>query len=46
MIRKGSYPAEKHTIHTKDGYMLSLYRIPRMDVTQKNHKVILLMHGE
>lgn len=45
IIRSGKLPAQKHTVETKDGYILSLYRIPKMDEKQENRKVVLLMHG-
>lgn len=45
LIRDEHYPVEKHTVHTSDGYILSLHRIPRLDVKPENGKVILLLHG-
>lgn len=42
MIRHEQYPAERHEVVTKDGYILSLYRIPKRT---RNNKVMLLMHG-
>lgn len=45
MIQAESYPAEKHTLFTKDGYILSIYRIPNMNAPKFNRKVILFMHG-
>lgn len=45
MIREENYPVEKHTVHTKDGYILSVHRIPRMDIKPEKRKVILLLHG-
>lgn len=45
MIQTERYPAEKHTLQTKDGYILTVYRIPNMNIQRTNRKVILLMHG-
>lgn len=47
MIGDQEYPSEKHTIQTDDGYILSVYRIPKIGQghNQSNRKVILLMHG-
>lgn len=46
MIGDQEYPSEKHTIQTNDGYILSLYRIPKFGNHRGNRKVILLMHGK
>lgn len=46
MIGDQDYPSEKHTIQTNDGYILSLYRIPKFGYHRNNRKVILLMHGK
>jgi len=40
MIRKAGYPVETHTVQTEDGYLLTLYRIPR-----QNGAPVLLQHG-
>lgn len=45
MIRREDYPCEKHTVQTKDGYKLTLHRIPHKNAKQSNQKIILLMHG-
>lgn len=45
MIEAERYPAEKHTLYTKDGYILNIYRIPNMNSPRYNRKVILFMHG-
>lgn len=45
MIQTEKYPAEKHNLQTKDGYILSIYRIPNFNQSRMNKKVILLMHG-
>lgn len=45
MIETERCPAEKHTIQTKDGYMLTIYRLPQMNAQRTNRKVILFMHG-
>ncbi|XP_071571688.1 lysosomal acid lipase/cholesteryl ester hydrolase [Temnothorax nylanderi] len=41
MIRKAGYPAEAHVIQTKDGYLLTLHRIPG----DKDQPPVLLQHG-
>lgn len=46
MIYSERYPAEKHTVYTKDGYILTVYRIPSLKKPSNNPKVILFMHGE
>lgn len=47
MIRREDYPCEKHTVRTKDGYILTLHRIPPQNTTKQNdQKVMLLMHGK
>lgn len=46
MINSERYPAEKHTVYTKDGYILTVYRIPSLKKPSNNPKVILFMHGE
>lgn len=46
LIRAEHYPAEKHTVKTEDGYILTLHRIPKIDDDRRNRKVVLLMHGE
>lgn len=45
MIHDQHYPAEKHILKTSDGYMLTVYRIPNMNMQRSNSKVVLLMHG-
>ncbi|XP_055300714.1 lipase 1-like [Sitodiplosis mosellana] len=45
MIQAERYPAEKHTLFTKDGYILTVYRIPNMSASKYNRKVVLFMHG-
>jgi len=40
MIRRAGYPAEAHIIETKDGYLLTLHRIPG-----KGQRPVLLQHG-
>ena len=40
MIRKAGYPVETHIVQTEDGYLLTLYRIPR-----QNGAPVLLQHG-
>lgn len=41
MIRQAGYPAEAHVIETKDGYLLTLHRIPG----DKGQRPVLLQHG-
>lgn len=41
MIRQAGYPAEAHVIETKDGYLLTLHRIPG----KKGERPVLLQHG-
>lgn len=43
MIEHEHYPAERHMVQTQDGYILGVYRIPR--VQKPSRKVMLLMHG-
>lgn len=45
MIQHEHYPAERHFVQTKDGYILGLYRIPKTNVQQGKRKTLLLMHG-
>ncbi|XP_055308819.1 lipase 1-like, partial [Sitodiplosis mosellana] len=40
MLRQENYQAEKHAVKTKDGYILTMHRIPN-----PNRPPILLMHG-
>ncbi|XP_053961534.1 lipase 3-like isoform X2 [Anastrepha ludens] len=40
MARKYNYPVEEHTVHTADGYVLQLHRLP-----QPQGKPVFLMHG-
>lgn len=44
MINSELYPAERHTVTTEDGYILTVYRIPSLK--KPSNKVMLLMHGE
>lgn len=41
MIKKAGYPAEAHIALTKDGYLLTLHRIPG----NNNSLPVLLQHG-
>lgn len=41
MIRKAGYPAEAHIVQTKDGYLLTLHRIPG----DKSQPPVFLQHG-
>lgn len=44
-VRQKNYPCEKHNVQTKDGYILTLHRIPPPNAKENNEKIILLMHG-
>lgn len=44
-IQKEGYPAERHFVETKDGYILGLHRIPNRRGSPPKRKVMLLMHG-
>lgn len=46
MVHQQNYPVERHTVQTKDGYMLTMYRMPNMNEQRDNRKVIILMHGK
>lgn len=46
MVHQQNYPIERHIVQTKDGYMLTMYRLPNMNEQRDNRKVILLMHGK
>lgn len=46
MVHQQNYPVERHTVQTKDGYLLTMYRMPNMNEQRDNRKVILLMHGK
>ncbi|KYQ56662.1 Lipase 3 [Trachymyrmex zeteki] len=45
MIRKAGFPAEIHVVQTEDGYLLTLYRIPRKNDARKNGSPVLLQHA-
>ena len=46
MIRYFGYPAEEHHVTTKDGYILSLQRIPRgKKGVPPNGGVVFMQHG-
>ncbi|XP_045465370.1 lipase 1-like isoform X2 [Harmonia axyridis] len=46
MLEKHGYPVEIHEISTKDGYLLTLFRVPHgKNDTEVNPKPILMMHG-
>ena len=45
-IMKYGYPGEMHEIQTKDGYILTLHRIPHNGTNfNANRPVVLLQHG-
>lgn len=46
LIRQENYPVEKHTLETKDGYILTMHRIPNKNGKRQNRQPILFMHGE
>ena len=37
MIKSYGYPCETHSVTTRDGYILTLHRIPSRDLGQKKH---------
>lgn len=44
-IRAAGYPVEIHTVHTVDGYILNMLRIPYSEATiDKPRKPVFLMH--
>ncbi|XP_014766271.2 lipase 3 [Drosophila ananassae] len=47
IIKNYYYPTENHTVRTKDGYMLDVFRIPysHQCLDRKVKKVVFLMHG-
>ncbi|KAK9891682.1 hypothetical protein WA026_015650 [Henosepilachna vigintioctopunctata] len=46
IITKYGYPVEEHFVHTKDGYILRMHRIPATKPGIKsNNRVVFLMHG-
>ena len=49
LIRKNGYPVEKHKVTTKDGYILTLHRIPYGKKSPAKEGVtrpaLLLQHG-
>ncbi|XP_017102668.2 lipase 3-like [Drosophila bipectinata] len=47
IIKSYHYPIENHTVRTKDGYMLEVFRIPDSHECheRKAKKVVFLMHG-
>lgn len=44
IISKG-YPCESHKVTTKDGYILTIFRIPHGRKTTKSGRPVLLQHG-
>ncbi|XP_053959851.1 lipase 3-like [Anastrepha ludens] len=46
-IAHHNYPVEEHLVHTSDGYLLNIYRIPApvQSLPIKRNKVVLLQHG-
>ncbi|GLV35384.1 uncharacterized protein CBL_01466 [Carabus blaptoides fortunei] len=47
LVTKYGYPIESHIVETKDGYLLTVHRIPhgKNNADQKNKPVVFLMHG-
>ncbi|XP_072936733.1 lipase 3-like [Epargyreus clarus] len=47
LIEAEGYPAEKHHVVTKDGYILEMHRIPfgKSSPNSRNRPVVFLMHG-
>lgn len=48
IIKSHGYPVEVHNVNTKDGYVLSLYRMPgspKSATTLKNRIPVLMLHG-
>ncbi|XP_054738906.1 lipase 3 [Anastrepha obliqua] len=46
IITSNQYACERHTVHTADGYELTLHRIPSKNYTQRHyHRPLILMHG-
>ncbi|XP_050514295.1 lipase 3-like isoform X2 [Diabrotica virgifera virgifera] len=45
LVGKEGYAVESHHVTTEDGYILTLYRIPRGKSDQAPSKVVLLQHG-
>ncbi|XP_066249785.1 lipase 3-like isoform X1 [Euwallacea similis] len=45
LIQKHGYPVETHTYETKDGYVLTAFRIPHGTTSIKSKEVALLTHG-
>ncbi|XP_067620489.1 lipase 3-like isoform X1 [Eurosta solidaginis] len=48
-IESHNYPVQKHLVHTSDGYLLTIFRIPphtqSHEHSNKTNKVVLLQHG-
>ncbi|CAG9128644.1 unnamed protein product [Plutella xylostella] len=50
LISDAGYPVEKHRVHTEDGYILQMHRIPAgrrsaRRTSQKGKKAVLIAHG-
>ncbi|XP_055551707.1 lipase 1-like [Wyeomyia smithii] len=45
LVRKYGYPIEEHQVHTEDGYILSVHRIPNRGTTSEGKHPILMMNS-
>ncbi|KAF2888079.1 hypothetical protein ILUMI_18094, partial [Ignelater luminosus] len=46
LIKKYGYPSDRHTVQTKDGYILEMHRIPYgKDGPSENRPAVYLQHG-
>ncbi|XP_074029899.1 lipase 3-like [Leptinotarsa decemlineata] len=45
LVASEGYAVESHYVHTPDGYILNVHRIPRGKTGKSNKKVIYLQHG-
>lgn len=45
LVQRDGYPLETHYVTTKDGYILTVHRIPTGKGGETNGKVVYLQHG-
>ena len=45
MVRGRGYPCEIHQVTTKDGYILTVYRIPAKKTGSTPPQAVILQHG-